>query len=393
MAATTEHQDRDMADDTSLSPPPGITRHATKGTTTRAKVLRIAIPLLLICAAGSYGIYWYNTGRFIQSTDNAYVRADISALTPRVTGEIVAVHVRDNQAVQFNDLLIEIDPRDYAARVESAHAAVEQAEAALGNNGQQRSLQQSMIAEAQASLTAARASEQQTRREWDRAQALVREGVATHQRLDNAEAGYKNAVASVARAAAGVQASQRQLEALKDSDNARLEALLSAAKAQAKLAEIDLASTQIRAPIAGSVGDLAARLGERVQVGQRLLSLVPLDQIYVEANFKETQLTRMSIGQRVEVQIDAFPGRTLNGRIDSVSPASGAEFALLPAQNATGNFTKIVQRVPVKIALDPDEALSGLLRPGMSVRAKIFTKTARTPEAAQAEPAKPGARS
>ncbi|GAC1620172.1 MAG: HlyD family secretion protein [Nevskia sp.] len=360
----------------------------------RRQILRLAIPVAVLGALGVYGAYWYRTARYIQSTDNAYVRADISALTPRVTGEIVALHVRDNQAVKFNDLLIEIDPGDYAAKVESAHAAVAQAEAALANNGQQRSLQQSTIAETQASLNAARASEQQARREWERAQALVRDGVATHQRLDNAEAAYKSAVAAVARAAAGVQGSQRQLEALKDSDHARLEALLSAAKAQARLAEIDLAATQIRAPIDGSVGDLAARLGERVQVGQRLMSLVPLDKVYVEANFKETQLTRMSVDQDAEVSIDAFPGRTIKGHIESLSPASGAEFALLPAQNATGNFTKIVQRVPVRIALDANAALRGLLRPGMSVEAKIFTKPAEPAATKQAELApKPDAKS
>lgn len=364
-----------MANDSSTGAPSG-----------RKTFLRIAIPVALLVGIGSYGVYWFQTGRYIQSTDNAYVRADISALTPRITGEVIAVHVKDNQAVQFNDLLIEIDPSDYAARVESAHAAVAQAEAALANNGQQRSLQESAIAEAQASLNAARASEQQARREWDRAQALVRDGVATNQRLDNAEATYKNAGAAVARATAGVQAAQRQMEALKDSDRARLEAQLNAAKAQARLAELDLAATQIRAPIAGSIGDLSARLGERVQIGQRLLSIVPLDKVYVEANFKETQLTRMSVGQAAEVSVDAFPGRHIKGHIDSLSPASGAEFALLPAQNATGNFTKIVQRVPVRIAIDPSEALAGLLRPGMSVEATINTKADAKPVQAELEP-------
>ena len=367
----------------------------TPAASPRRKILRIAIPVLLLGAIGIYGTYWYKTARFVQSTDNAYVRADISALTPRVAGEVVALHVKDNQAVKFNDLLIEIDPGDYAAKVESARAAVAQAEAALANNVQQRSLQQSTIAETEASLNAARASELQARREWERAQALVKDGVATHQRLDNAEAAYKNAVASVARAAAGVQGAQRQLEALKDSERARLEAALSAAKAQAKLAEIDLAATQIRAPIDGSVGDLSARLGERVQLGQRLMSIVPLDKVYVEANFKETQLTRMSIDQAAEISIDAFPGRTIKGHVESLSPASGAEFALLPAQNATGNFTKIVQRVPVRIALDGNDTLRGLLRPGMSVEAKIFTKPAEDAAAAkQAELApKPDAKS
>ncbi|MCK9194732.1 MAG: HlyD family secretion protein [Nevskia sp.] len=351
----------------------------------KKNILRVLIPVLVLGAIGVYGTYWYKTGRFIQSTDNAYVKADISVLTPRVGGEITAVHVKDNQAIEFNELLIEIDPSDYAAKVENARAAVAQAEAALANNGQQRELQHSLIAEAQANWNAAKASEQQMRREWERADALVKDGVATHQRLDNAEGAYKNAVANVEHAAAAMQASRQQLGALSQSDRARLDAVLIAAKAQLHLAEIDLAATQIRAPIAGTVGDLAARLGERTAVGQRLLSLVPLDKVYVEANFKETQLTRMSVGQRAEVSIDAFPGRPLAGHIESVSPASGAEFALLPAQNATGNFTKIVQRVPVKIVLDDGAGLHGLLRPGMSVEAKIFTRaTAATPVQAEA---------
>ncbi len=376
-----------MADTSSAATSTRKSRNRQRG----LQLLRVLIPLVLLTAAVIYGVYWYKTGRYIQSTDNAYVRADISALTPRVAGEVIAVHVKDNQAVQMNDLLIEIEPGDYTAKVENARAAVAQAEAALANNGQQRSLQQSMIAEAQAGLNASRASEQQSRREWERSQALVKEGVATNQRLDNAEGAYKSSVATSARSAAGVQAAQQQLAALRMSDNARLEALLAAAKAQLHLAEIDLAATQIRAPIAGSVGDLAARVGERVAVGQRLLSLVPLDQVYVEANFKETQLTRMIVGQSAELSIDAFPGRKIKGRIESFSPASGAEFALLPAQNATGNFTKIVQRVPVKITLEPDQAWRGLLRPGMSVQAEIFTK-ART-EKSQADAPKTEAKS
>jgi len=344
----------------------------------KKKIIRLSLLTIAIVAAGVYGSYWYRTGRFMQSTDNAYVRADFSVLTPRVGGEIVAVHVHDNQKVEFNQLLIEIDPSDYAAKVENARAAVAQAEAALENNAQQRDLQHSRIAEAQASWDAAKASEQQQRREWERADALVKDGVATHQRLDNAEGAYKNAAAGVDRAAAGVKAARQQLDALNESEHARLEATLSAARSQLRLAEIDLAATQIRAPIAGTVGDLAARLGERTNAGQRLMSLVPLDKVYVEANFKETQLTRMQIGQPVEIAVDAFPGKPLSGHIDSLSPASGAEFALLPPQNATGNFTKIVQRVPVKIVLDDAEALAGRLRPGMSVEATVNTHAAPT---------------
>jgi len=338
------------------------------------RIVRFAVLALVIAAAAGYGWHWWTTGRFVMSTDNAYVRADIASLTPRIGGEVIALHVVDNQAVKAGDLLLEIDRRDYAARVDNARAAVANAKAAVAGNGQQRGQQESSIAEARASLSAARAVAEQTRQELDRARSLLRDGVATRQRLDNAEAAYKNAVATVARAEAGVQAAQRALSTLAESGNAIAEAALAAAEAQLKLVEIDLAATEIRAPIDGSVGDLSARLGERVQPGQRLLSLVPLDKVYVEANFKETQLARMQIGQPVEITLDAFPDKHLIGHVDSFSPASGAEFALLPAQNATGNFTKIVQRVPVRIALDDRAGLDGKLRPGLSVEAAVDTR-------------------
>lgn len=345
-------------------------------TSTTSRLMRLAVLLIVLIAAAVFGWRWWTVGRFLVSTDNAYLRADISVLTPRIGGEIVTLKVRDNQTVAAGDLLLEIDRRDYAAKVDSARAAVAEAQAALAGNGQQRGQQDAAIAEARAQVAAARASEVQTRGELDRARSLLKDGVATRQRLDNAEAGHLNAVAAVARAAAGVQAAERAMTTLSDSSRARLEAALAASEAQLKLAEIDLAATAIVAPVAGTVGDLSARLGERVQPGQRLLSLVPLDQLYVEANFKETQLTGMRIGQPVDVEIDAFPDAVLHGRVDSFSPASGAEWALLPAQNATGNFTKVVQRVPVRIALDDRTALAGRLRPGLSVEAIIDTRIA-----------------
>jgi membrane fusion protein (multidrug efflux system) len=336
--------------------------------------LRLAILLVVLVAAAAFGWHWWQVGRFQIGTDNAYLRADISVLTPRIAGEIVTLKVRDNQTVADGDLLLEIDAGDYTAKRDSARAAVAEAQAALAGNGQQRGQQDAVIAEARAQLAAARASEVLTRGELARARSLLKDGVATRQRLDNAEAGHLNAVAAVARAAAGLQSAERMMTMLGDSSRARLVAALAAAEAQLQLAEIDLAATSIHAPVAGTVGDLSARLGERVQPGQRLLSLVPLDQLYVEANYKETQLAKMQLGQPVEVEVDAFPGAVLHGHVDSFSPASGAEWALLPAQNATGNFTKIVQRVPVRIAIDDASALAGRLRPGLSVEATVDTR-------------------
>lgn len=343
----------------------------------KARNLRITIIGLAALVALAFGLRWWLHGRFIEATDNAYIRADITAITPRVGGEVLSVLVRNNQPVKKGDLLLQIDKADYEARLANARAQIAVREAALASNLQQKATQQSMIEEARASLNAAQADESRARKDWDRSKTLVEQGVATHQRLDTTTAAYKSAEAGVSRASAGVKAAGQQALTL-DADRGRLEAELEAARASYRLAELDLAATEVRAPVDGVIGDLAARVGERINAGMRLLSLVPLAQVYVEANFKETQLTRMAVGQQVTVEADAFPDHALTGRIDSLSPASGAEFALLPPDNATGNFNKIVQRVPVRVALDIPAELAGRLRPGMSVEVIVDTRTGDT---------------
>ena len=340
----------------------------------KARNLRIAIIGIALLIAGAFALRWWLHGRHIESTDNAYIRADITAITSRVGGEVLEVAVRSNQAVRKGDLLLRIDRADYEARLANARAQIAVREAALAANVQQKATQQAMIEEARATLNAAQADQSRTQKDWERARTLVEQGVATHQRLDTATASYKSAEAGVTRSQASVKAASQQSLTL-DADRARLEAELLAARASARLAELDLAATELRAPIEGVIGDLAARVGERINPGMRLFSVVPLAQVFVEANFKETQLTGMAIGQQAEIGVDAFPDHVLTGRIDSLSPASGAEFALLPPDNATGNFNKIVQRVPVKIALDIPAELAGRLRPGMSVEATIDTRT------------------
>ncbi|HSW15362.1 MAG TPA: HlyD family secretion protein [Solimonas sp.] len=336
--------------------------------------LRLVILGLLLVAGLGLGARWWLHGRYIESTDNAYVRADITAITSRISGEIVEVAVRNNQAVKKGELLARIDPRDYEAKVENARAAVAMREASLKANVEQKSYQAAMIREAEANAVATVADRQRLEKDWQRADRLVKEGVANQARLDTASAAYKSGAAQVERAQAGVAAA-RQQSATIDADRARQQAELEAARAMLKLAEIDYSATELRAPVDGVVGDLAARVGERVNAGLRLLSLVPLQAVFVEANFKETQLTQIRVGQQAEIEVDAYPGNPLQARIDSVSPASGAEFALLPPDNATGNFNKIVQRVPVKLVFDDPGALNGLLRPGMSVEVSIDTRT------------------
>ena len=337
------------------------------------KIVRTVVLGALAVGAVAFGVHWWQTGRWLESTDNAYVRADIAVITPRIAGEIVEVAVRENQLVKKGEVLVRIDPRDYQARLANARAQVAQAEAALVANSRQQEMQAAMIDEARASLSAAEADRVGVRKDYERAESLVKDGVATQARLDTASAGYQSAQAAVTRGSAGLKVARTQVGTL-EAERARLEAQLQAAKAAEQLAALDLEATVLRAPSDGLVGNLAAKLGERVSPGLRLLSLVAAGPVWVEANFKETQLTHVVVGQPVRVHVDAFPGAEIQGRVESVAPASGAEFALLPADNATGNFTKIVQRVPVKVTLELPAELREKLRSGMSVEAEINTK-------------------
>lgn len=339
-----------------------------------AKTL-IKLAVLAVAASGAalWGANYWHTGRYLESTDNAYVRADIAAISPRIAGEVVEVLVENNQTVKKGEALLRIDPRDYQAKLANAKAMVAQAEAALITNQRTQEMQGAMIDEASASLSAAQAEQGRSEKEYNRATSLVKDGVATIARLDIATAAAKAAEASVGRGQAGVRAARTQVSTLQ-ADRARLQAQIDAARAAEQLAELDLEATTLRAPADARVGDLAVKLGERVVPGRRLLSLVSTGTVWVEANFKETQLTHMTVGQPVEVKVDAYPDAPLSGTVQSLSPASGAEFALLPPDNATGNFTKIVQRVPVKVALKLSAEQQARLRSGMSVEAVINTK-------------------
>lgn len=336
-------------------------------------ILRPALLALATVAAVTLGLRYWTVGRWQESTDNAYVRADIHNLSSRVAGEVVAVLVKENQPVKKGEVLLRIDARDYEARLLNAKAMVAQAEAALLSNARTQNMQRAMVEEARASLTASQADRGRVRKDYDRATALVRDGVATVARLDVASAASKSAEAAVIRGAASVKVAQSQGETLL-AEQARLAAQLDAMRANEQLATLDLEATTLRAPVDGRIGNLAVKLGERINSNLRLLSLVADKTVWVEANFKETQLTRMAIGQPARVHVDAFPDVEIEGRIESLAPASGAEFALLPPDNATGNFTKIVQRVPVKLALQLTQEQAAQLRPGMSVEARIDTK-------------------
>jgi membrane fusion protein, multidrug efflux system len=366
----------------------------------RRAIKRAALALALalgIAAAADFGYGYLTTGRYLESTDDAYVKADSTIVSPKVSGYIADVLVGDNQPVKAGQLLARIDDRDFRTALEQARADVAAAEAAVRNLDAQISLQQPLIEQGTADVAAAEATLQFAQEEQARYDGLMKTGSGTIQRAQQTDAALREKTALLQHGKSGLLAAQRKVDVL-TTDRARAVAQVDRARAVEAQAALNLSYTQIAAPVDGTVGARSLRVGEFVQAGTQLMAVVPLDAVYVVANFKETQLTHVRNGQPVEIRIDSFHGTRLKGHVDSLSPASGLEFALLPPDNATGNFTKIVQRVPVKILLD-DHGLTGLLRPGMSAEPTVDTKAtvlaerdraARSQLAADAATARPG---
>jgi membrane fusion protein (multidrug efflux system) len=350
----------------------------------------IFVVAILLALGGGAGWYWWTEWRFIESTDDAYVHADTSVISPKIDGYLKEVRVRDNQAVGVGDVMFVIDDRDFAAKAMQAEAVVATAEATVATYANRLDFQRAMIGQAAAAVTAAEVDLERARLDQRRYAALVSSDFASRQRFETADADARKAEAALAKARAAEVAERNQLGVI-ESQKREEEARLAQARASLDLARNDLASTVIRAPFAGTVGNRAARVGQYVKPGTQLAALVPLPHIYVTANFKETQLTHMRPGQPAEIAADAYPGETATGTIESFSPASGAQFSLLPPDNATGNFTKIVQRVPVRIALPTDSPLVRLLRPGLSVTVTVDTRREARPGTAAAATAQIGA--
>jgi membrane fusion protein (multidrug efflux system) len=325
-----------------------------------------------VTAAADYGYHYWTVGQYLQSTDDAYVKADYTTIAPKVSGYIAEVLVADNAHVKAGEALARIDDRDFRAALDQAKAGVEAAEAALGNLDAQIALQRSIIDQQKATVAATEATLKFAEEENNRYQALMKSGAGSTQRAQQATAALDEKRAQLQRDAAALVAAEKTVDVL-TSERVKAEAERDRSRAVQHQAELNLSYTSIVAPVEGTVGARSLRVGQYVQAGTQLMAVVPLHAVYVVANFKETQLTHVRDGQPVEILVDGFPGVTLAGHVDSVSPASGLEFALLPPDNATGNFTKIVQRIPVKIALDNDR-LTGLLRAGMSVEPSIDTK-------------------
>ena len=325
-----------------------------------------------IAFAADLGYGYVTTGRYLETTDDAYVKADSTIIAPKVSGYIAEVAVTDNQPVKAGRLLARIDDRDFRTALDQAHADVAASEAAVHNLDAQIELQEPIIAQQAAEVDAAEANQKFAQQERTRYDELMKTGSGTVQRAQQTDAALRASDAQLQQGKAALIAARKKLEVL-DSQRAQAVAQLAHARAVEQQAGLNLSYTRITAPVDGTVGARTLRVGQYVQAGTQLMAVVPLEAVYIVANYKETQLTHVRNGQPVELVVDSFPGRKLHGHVDSLSPASGLEFALLPPDNATGNFTKVVQRVPVKIVLD-DPSLTGLLRPGMSAEPTIDTK-------------------
>jgi membrane fusion protein, multidrug efflux system len=326
--------------------------------------------LIVALAAAVFGYHWWTVGRFIESTDDAYVGGDITVIAPKVSGFISRVAVTDNQQVRAGDILVELDNRDYVAARARAVAAVAAQEAAITNLTATRHLQEAVIAQAQAGINAADAEIERSQEDQVRYRRLEKLSAVSTQESQKADADYKNAIAAGAKARAALAAAQRQLDVI-DSQSQQAAAALAQAKADREVADLNLSYTELRAPMDGTVGNRSARAGAYATIGAQMMSLVPARGLWVDANFKESQLAHMRASQPVTVEADVLPGRVFHGHVASLAPATGAVFSVLPAENATGNFTKIVQRVPVRVILDGDASQLGQLRPGLSVIAAV----------------------
>ncbi|MGX1317538.1 membrane fusion protein (multidrug efflux system) [Bradyrhizobium sp. USDA 377] len=352
------------------------------------KLLLAGVAVVALAGASWYGYDYWTDGRFLVSTDDAYVKADNTTIAPKVSGYLDRVQVGDNEHVKAGQVLARIDDRDFRVALDQARADVAAANATVTSKQAQLEVQEAVIAAAKATIDVDTAAKTFAQQENKRYTDLARTGYGSVQNAQQAQARDAGADAAIARDNANLISAQKQVDLLK-AEIVQARAAAARAAAVQQQAELNLGYTTIVSPIDGVVGNRTLRVGQFVQAGTQLMSIVPATGAYVVANFKETQLTHVRAGQQVEIEVDTFPGQLVHGHVDSIAPASGQEFALLPPDNATGNFTKIVQRIPVKIVLDTETALAIALRPGMSVIPTIATRSAPTAQAAATPKAKP----
>jgi membrane fusion protein (multidrug efflux system) len=338
------------------------------------KALMTGVALAAVAGAAWYGWDYWTVGQYLVSTDDAYVKADNTTIAPKVSGYLREVLVGDNERVKAGEVLARIDERDFQVALDQARSDVAAAQAAIASKQAQLGVQQTVIDAARATVDVDKATVTFAAQENKRYTDLASTGYGSVQNAQQAQSRIAGAQAALQRDTANLASALKQVDLLK-AEIAQATASLARANAAQSQAELNLGYTSVVAPIDGIVGNRSLRVGQFVQAGTQLMSVVPAIGAYVVANYKETQLTDVRQGQAVDIAVDMFPGHIVHGRVDSIAPASGQEFALLPPDNATGNFTKVVQRIPVKIALDRDNDSLVELRPGMSVIPTIETKS------------------
>jgi len=339
----------------------------------KRKLVLIGVGTLLALAVAAYGVHYVLIGRFFISTDDAYVRANNTTLGARVSGHVAAILPGDNVVVRTGDVVFRIDDGDYRIAVDAARTRIATQQATIDRIGRQVTALDSGVEQAQAQITSAEAALKRAGLDFDRQQALNTKGFASHATYEVSEAGRDQGVAALKSAQAAYDVARSNVEVTK-AQQAEARAQLAELQTSLAKAERDLDFTSVRAPVDGTFSNRLISTGDFVVVGQRLGNVVPLDDVFIDANFKETQLKRIRPGQPVTISVDAYGHRKFAGVVDSISPAAGSVFTLLPPDNATGNFTKIVQRLPVRVRVPKNVARENLLRAGMSVYATVDTR-------------------
>src|SRR5947209_1677343 len=347
------------------------------------KLLLAGAAIVVLAGASWYGYDYWTVGQYLVSTDDAYVKADNTTIAPKVSGYLNQVLVADNEHVKAGQVLARIDDRDFRVALDQARADVQAANATISSKEAQLDVQQAVIKAARATLDVDQANLTFAAQDNKRYTDLAATGSGSVQNAQQAQSRIASAQATLERDTANLASALKQIDLLK-AEIVQAKAAAARAEAVQHQAELNLGYTNVVSPIDGVVGNRSLRVGQFVQAGTQLMSIVPADGAYVVANFKETQLTHVQAGQAVDIEVDMFPGQIVHGRVDSIAPASGQEFALLPPDNATGNFTKVVQRIPVRIALDTGKNPRIELRPGMSVIPTIETRSSNTNRAAAA---------
>lgn len=383
----TEQRDGDATDAPKGSPSGPETDG--KGRRPRRRLILAVVGLVALIAGIGYGIHWWQVGRFLVSTDDAYVGADISQLSARIAARVVKVPATANQRVKAGDPLVILDDTDFRLAADQAKARLATQQAAITRISKQIDAARAAVVQEKAQLSAAQAEVVRADADFERTKTLARQKYSSGATLDASRATRDKAHASLAAARAGVTSAEANVAVLQ-SQQIEAERTAHELKVEVRKAQRDLDSTIVRAPLDGVVGNKSVQVGDYVTPGKRLAAVVPLDDVYIDANFKETQLAGIRPGEKAHVTIDAANGEEFDGTVASVAPASGSQFSLLPPDNATGNFTKIVQRIPVRIAVPRRVVEQGVLRPGLSVVATIDTRTKST--AAAPTPAAPAAR-